>query len=147
MIMETEPQDPELISNLKDDVPRISPEIFVQLFDNHSKFDNFTVIDCRTAYEYNGGHIKGSLNYSPLKGKHVITNLYHRIWKSKSIYIFHCEFSVSRGPLSWRQFNEAHMQSINKDRPLHAFVLDGGYREFHKLYPNYCDGKFTPEKK
>lgn len=145
--MNAEPQDPETINVSKDDVPRISPDVFVQIFDDHSRFDNFVIIDCRTSFEYEGGHIKGSINFSPLKGKHVITNLYYKIWKPRSIYIFHCEFSVSRGPLAWRQFQEAHLKSFNKDLPLHAFVLDGGYRQFHKLYQNYCDGKYVPEKK
>ena len=28
---------------------------------------------------------------------------------------------------------------------LDAFVLNGGYRQFYALHPEYCDGEYIPE--
>lgn len=139
-----EPQDPKTFNNSKDDSPRISPTTLDQLIKDHPKFQNITIIDCRTEMEYEGGHIKGAINVGP-NNKEAMVNLYHEIWKPKSLYIFHCEFSLFRGPTGWSIFNEEHKKSTNKDLPLHAFVLNGGYREFHAKYPEQCDGGYVSE--
>lgn len=145
--MNDEPQDPETFNNSKDDSPRISPTQLCQLINDHSEFKNIFIIDCRSETEYKGGHIKGSINISSPNDKNVISNLYHEIWKPKTLYIFHCEFSLFRGPTGWSYFNEEHSKSVNKDLPLHAFVLNGGYREFHAKYPEQCDGGYVSEAK
>lgn len=58
------------------------------------------IIDCRYLYEYEGGHIENSLNFTNpfdlesmfFKGLSQIKN------KDNYIIIFHCEFSQKRGP-------------------------------------------------
>lgn len=143
--MAEEPQDPESFQISYSNEPRISPETFCQLFDDHSRFNSFIIIDCRSAREYEGGHIKGAIRCYPSENKSNITKLYKKIWKPKSIYIFHCEYSANRGPTGYCQFKEAHDKSINKNSPLHSFVLDGGYRKFYPKYTDYCEGGYVPE--
>lgn len=144
-IMGEEPQDPENFQIAYSNEPRISIDTFCQLFDDHSRFENFIVIDCRSAREYEGGHIKNAIRCYPSENKSNISKLYKKIWKPRSIYIFHCEYSANRGPTGLNQFTEAHNKSENKNMLLHAFVLDGGYRKFYAAHPEYCDGEYTPE--
>lgn len=124
---------------------RISDETFCKLFNDHSGFENFYIIDCRSAREYNGGHIKGAIRCNPFEQKSNIPNLYKQIFKSKSIFVFHCEFSVFRGPFAHQKFEMEHLISNNFNQPLYSFILDGGYRKFYSLHPDYCDGKYIPE--
>ena len=145
--MSDEPQDPKSFNNSKDNTPRISSSDLKKIIDDHSKFDNLTIIDCRSEIEYKGGHIKGAININSPSNGNGIADLYHQIWKPKSLYIFHCEFSLFRGPSAWCKFNEEHSKSENKDLLLHSFVLNGGYREFHAKYPEECDGGYVSEAK
>ena len=143
--MTEEPQDPETIKLSYTNEQRITHDTFCKLFDDHSRFDNFTVVDCRTEREYDGGHIKGAIRCHPFENPSNVPDLYQKIYKPRSIYIFHCEYSAYRGPTAWAMFTEAHQNSPNAQEPLHAFILDGGYREFYPLHPDYCDGKYVPE--
>ena len=145
--MSDEPQDPKTFTNFKDDTPRITPTDLDQLIKDHSNFSSITIIDCRSEIEYNGGHIKGAMNISSWNDKERIASLYREIWQPKSLYVFHCEFSLFRGPAAWRSFSGEHSKSANKGLPLHGFVLNGGYREFHAKYPEQCDGGYVSEAK
>lgn len=140
-----EPKDPETLDIPRSNEPRISDEILCKLLDDHSEFDDFIIIDCRSEREYKGGHIKGAIRCHPYEKQKNVENLYQKIWKPRSIYIFHCEYSQFRGPMAWDQFHMEHQFSHNYASPLHAFVLHGGYRKFYALHPEYCDGKYIPE--
>ena len=143
--MDEDSQEIEIINASKNEEPRISHEPFCKLFDNHSKFDNFFVIDCRSAREYNGGHIKGAIRYHPLEKNVTIADFYKKIWKPKSIFIFHCEYSVFRGPIACQKFSMEHLISNNYKDPLQSYILDGGDRKFYSLHPDYCEGRYVPE--
>jgi rhodanese-related sulfurtransferase len=79
--------------------------------DYKSLYDNVRIFDCRHLHEFNGGHIKGALNYPELE--RVKGTLFNRINNSDSkslgegdgnttettLVILHCEYSVKRGPL------------------------------------------------
>uniref|UniRef100_A0A8C4QA91 protein-tyrosine-phosphatase n=1 Tax=Eptatretus burgeri TaxID=7764 RepID=A0A8C4QA91_EPTBU len=93
------PVIPELDKSLK----YISPETMSMLL--HGKFedavDRFIIVDCRYPYEFAGGHIKGAVN-APTE-EYAGTLLFDTPSKPASparrlILIFHCEFSVNRGP-------------------------------------------------
>lgn len=122
-----------------------SIKTFIQLFVDHFRFDNFTIIDCREQYEYEGGQIKGAINFCPSKGEHIIKNLYHQIWEPRPIYIFSCEIS-QKPPNAWRQFKHEH-EITNENYLLHAFVLSGGFCKYFKQFPDYCVGKYVHEER
>ena len=143
--MQKEPTDPETLDLSNSPEKRISGDTFCKFFDHHEEFDDFTIIDCRTQREYDGGHIKGAIRCHPYEIENNIANLYNQIWKPRSLYIFHCEYSAFRGPTAYYDFAEAHSQSANRDEPLHIFVLDGGYRQFYADHPDYCEGGYVPE--
>ena len=140
---DNEPEDPPTLQISYSNFPRISGETFCKLFDDHSRFEGFTVIDCRTEREYNGGHIKGAIRCHPFESS--IEELYHKIWKPRCCYVFHCEFSQFRAPTSFRMWEEAHKNSPNKPLKMHSFILDGGYSQFYPQFPQYCDGAYTSE--
>ena len=60
----------------------------------------YTILDCRYPYEYDGGHIQGAVNIWEKEA------LLERFFKdpqrpaveSRAVIIFHCEFSSKRGP-------------------------------------------------
>lgn len=67
-----------------------------------SCYDKLTIIDCRFAYEYIGGHIQGATNMDTQEAvmKHFFPNGIDQFEQSdqRHIVIFHCEFSSHRGP-------------------------------------------------
>lgn len=65
--------------------------------------DEFTIIDCRYPYEYQGGHIRGAMNLwnKDLLVERFFKELHHPSDNKRSIFIYHCEFSSKRGPDMW----------------------------------------------
>ena len=125
--------------------PRISGQTFCQLFDDHSQFDDFFIVDCRTEREYEGGHIKTAIRCHPLENSKNIPNLYHKFWSSNACFIFHCEFSSIRGPTAYRLFLTEHNNSANSNQSFNTFILDGGYSEFYAEHEDYCIGTYVAE--
>jgi M-phase inducer tyrosine phosphatase len=71
------------------------------------KLAAYHIIDCRFDYEYNGGHIPGALNINTtsaleeyLLGKNALKPKPSTSGdaNSKTVLIFHCEFSAKRAP-------------------------------------------------
>lgn len=67
---------------------------------------------------------------------------------SKTVIIFHCEFSQHRGPKMYRALREI-------DRRLHIdfypqlfyneiYLLEGGFKDFYSKYPQLCEGTYVP---
>ncbi|XP_055716107.1 M-phase inducer phosphatase-like isoform X2 [Phlebotomus papatasi] len=111
---------------------------------------SFKIIDCRYPYEYEGGHIAGSVNlYTQeqileelVTSKTEVTNADEN---KRQILVFHCEFSSERGPKLSR-FLRSHDRHCNEDSypALHypeMYLLHGGYKEFYETYPDLCDPK------
>jgi len=78
------------------------------------------------------------------KNKKNIENL----MQSKTVIIFHCEFSRLRGPKMYRNLREV-------DRRLHEnfypylfyneiYLLEGGFKDFYSKYPQLCVGTYLP---
>lgn len=128
------------------DEPRITHDTFCSLFDDHSNFDDFIVVDCRSLREYEGGHIKGSIRWHPNDRNYPVEDFFEKVWKPKTLYVFHCEYSEYRGVIAWEKFSRTHTFSNKRNEPLTALVLDGGYKQFYKLHPDYCDGEYVSEK-
>ncbi|NXF25243.1 MPIP2 phosphatase, partial [Rhodinocichla rosea] len=102
------------------------------------------VVDCRYPYEYEGGHVKGAVNL-PLQ-RDVEEFLLERPivpqeGGKRVIVIFHCEFSVERGPKMCKFLRERD-RSCHEYPRLHypeLYVLKGGYREFFSQFPGHCE--------
>ncbi|XP_068854496.1 M-phase inducer phosphatase 2-like [Aphelocoma coerulescens] len=124
----------------------ISPETLAAVLAGHfsSSIESSLVVDCRYPYEYEGGHVKGAVNL-PLQRDVEESLLEQPIVPLDSsrrvIVIFHCEFSVERGPKMCKFLRE-------RDRRCHEYpqlhypelyVLKGGYREFFLQFPSHCE--------
>ncbi|KAM4752416.1 M-phase inducer phosphatase 2-like [Cyanocitta cristata] len=124
----------------------ISPETLAAVLTGHfsSSIESSIVADCRYPYEYEGGHVKGAVNL-PLQRDVEELLLEQPIVPLDSskrvIVIFHCEFSVERGPKMCKFLRE-------RDRRCHEYpqlhypelyVLKGGYREFFFQFPSHCE--------
>ncbi|XP_062369532.1 M-phase inducer phosphatase 2-like [Cinclus cinclus] len=124
----------------------ISPGTLVAVLTGHfsSFLESSIVVDCRYPYEYEGGHITGAVNL-PLQRdveEFLLEQPSVALDSSKRvIVIFHCEFSVERGPKMCKFLRE-------RDRSCHEYpqlqypelyVLNGGYREFFFQFPSHCE--------
>jgi rhodanese-related sulfurtransferase len=105
-------------------------------------FNSIVIIDARFAYEYDGGHIRGSVNV-PDPGE--LRSRFFADPASRTLFVFHCEFSRVRGPSLAGFFREID-RSVNVYPKLHyqnVYILDGGYAEFFRRFPEACDGGYT----
>ncbi|ORY04928.1 Rhodanese-like protein, partial [Basidiobolus meristosporus CBS 931.73] len=122
-----------------------------------SRYDKLEIVDCRFPYEYEGGHIEGAVNLNTKEEleKYFFVNI---STGTRTVVIFHCEFSAHRGPRM-----ALHLRS--KDRELNSenypslyfpeiYIVEGGYRKFYEEYGHFCvpqdyiemsDAKFTHE--
>ena len=62
--------------------------------------------------------------------------------------VFHCEFSVNRGPYMAQIFR-GFDRELNKEKYPELFypniyILDGGYKKFFAEYSDFCDGGYVP---
>ena len=118
------------------DIPSIAPSTLTQILTDCSH--DVTILDCRYPYEYQGGHIIGAKNlYSNhlveeefLSGKQPLAS----VVSSSKILVFHCEFSIERGPAMARFLRgEDRALNIASYPALHypeIYLLDGGYKAF-----------------
>lgn len=131
-------------------LPRIDEDEMFKIVNgeyNH-EFDEFIIIDCRFNYEFEGGHINGSLNISSQKdleqkfitSKLNSTNSINN--DKKKLLIFHCEFSIFRGPTMASHLRKCD-RILNSDHyPFLSYpdivVLEGGYKNFFDKYKANC---------
>lgn len=91
---------------------------------------SFQVIDCRYPYEYEGGHIKNAINiFMPSKLEEGLLRN-----PTKTILIFHCEFSQKRGPNLYRTLRRQD-RACNIYPNLHypeMYLLEGGFKKFYE---------------
>ncbi|ORY07875.1 Rhodanese-like protein [Basidiobolus meristosporus CBS 931.73] len=130
--------------NSKDDtLKRITPQTLSEVLSGKFRdaYDKLEVVDCRFPYEYEGGHIEGALNLNTKEDleKHFFVNI---PTSTRTIVIFHCEYSAQRGP-------RMALYLRNKDRELNIenypnlyfpelYIVDGGYRKFYEEFRDFC---------
>ncbi|KAM6345505.1 M-phase inducer phosphatase 2 [Podargus strigoides] len=128
------------------DLKYISPETMVAVLAGQfsSLIASCVVVDCRYPYEYEGGHIKGAINLPLAQDAEELLlkkPLVPLRASKRVILIFHCEFSLERGPRMCRFIREKD-RACNEYPHLHypeLYVLKGGYREFFPQYQTYCE--------
>ncbi|KAI0070358.1 hypothetical protein K474DRAFT_1608847 [Panus rudis PR-1116 ss-1] len=137
----------------EDGLMRITPKTLNDLLDGvySSQIVDYTIIDCRFDYEYNGGHIPGAININTTAGveEFLLGNAVSKPVPStsgdpmkKNVLVFHCEFSAKRAPTFAK-----HLRS--KDRALNnhlypkihypeVYILEGGYCAYYKASSTRC---------
>ena len=132
------------IAGKHSDLKSISVDTMAQLVRGtySDEVAEYTVVDCRYPYEYEGGHVRGAVN---LYTKDSVKGLLDTpaTTEKRHILVFHCEFSSERGPKMYR-----HLRS--EDRTLNAehyprlnypevYLLHGGYKAFYEAHSDLCD--------
>ena len=121
------------------DVQYITPQTLESLLtDTNKQGDkNVLIIDCRYPYEFNGGHIQGTVNIYTKETIHeelLSSSSRHR--NERTIVIFHCEFSSERAPNMYRFLREqdraAHADCYPQLHYPEMYVLHGGYKAFYE---------------
>ena len=123
-------------------LPRINQDTLVDIINGkyNGTYDNYMLIDCRFEYEFNGGHIEGAENYND---KDTLARaLFDTAPSSKTLLIFHCEYSQQRAPLMAqhirkhdRAYNAAQYPKLTFPE---VYILDGGYSAFFKVHRSRC---------
>merc|ERR1719464_884284 len=89
------------------------------------------VIDVR-GDDYEGGHIPGCRNIPCGQFKPKVDALVKEMIKTKKLVVFHCMYSMTRGPLCARLF----ASKVGKDEDLEIRILENGFRGwFEGGYP------------
>ncbi|XP_014358549.2 M-phase inducer phosphatase 1-B isoform X1 [Papilio machaon] len=114
----------------------------------HTSISQYQVIDCRYPYEFDGGHILGAVNlYTPEQILTLVNEPLPKSGDKRSILIFHCEFSLERGPKLSRFLRSNDRAKNQENYPsLHypeIYLLHEGYRAFYKRYPALCSAGYT----
>ncbi|KAF9975401.1 cell division cycle- protein [Actinomortierella ambigua] len=123
---------------------RISGTTLVQVLEGHYKhqYEELMLIDCRFGYEYKGGHIRGAINIHNKKELERALFGSSPLINKKVLVILHCEFSCERGPGMARHLRSMDRTANSINYPAlfypELYVLNGGYSQFFKDYPDYC---------
>jgi M-phase inducer tyrosine phosphatase len=120
----------------------------------HLKTSNhpIVIIDCRFDYEFNHGHIKGAINineHALLERTFFTLNDMEKLRQhmtSRTILVFHCEFSEVRAPSLWRMLREFDRKFNLHHWPKLCFpemyLLEKGFSAFYKNFPELCVGGY-----
>lgn len=91
--------------NVRDDpLRRITVDTMVDVLSGNYKehYDELIVVDCRFAYEFEGGHIADAVNYNSIDVLEDEFNVQDgprpEIEDKRRLIVFHCEFSAHRAP-------------------------------------------------
>ncbi|KAH9386962.1 uncharacterized protein NEMAJ01_1858 [Nematocida major] len=108
----------------------------------------FLLVDCRFAYEFEGGHIHTALNISSKKDMNFLfRKLLHKKEKKKFVIILYCEYSSVRAPrMALFLRNQDRLQSTYPELLFpNVYVMEGGYKDFFRSYPEMCVPRnYTP---
>lgn len=83
----------------EESLPRITKETMIDILNGkyEGPYDQSLIVDCRFEYEYEGGHIEGAINVN--SKEELAKQLFEPATSSRTLLIFHCEYSAHRAPL------------------------------------------------
>jgi len=143
----TKTSQPELNCLCPETVAKLISGDFIDLY------ERILIVDCRFEYEYQGGHIKGALNFpkeDDVDRYFIKDNSFHT-YGDKLCIVFHCEFSSHRGPKSYKRVRASDRRLNEPNYPdlyyPEMYLLEGGYKQFFKDYPALCDPQAYVEMK
>ncbi|KAI4202737.1 MAG: hypothetical protein LQ350_002403 [Teloschistes chrysophthalmus] len=132
---------PHFMAN-EESIPRITKETMIDVLDGkyQEPYDQSLIVDCRFEYEYEGGHIDGAINVN--SKEELASKLFDPVSTSRTLLIFHCEYSAHRAPLM-AKFLRQRDRAVNAHRyPLltypEVYILDGGYSSFFQDHRYRC---------
>ena len=107
---------------------------------------DFTIIDCRYPYEYNGGHIENATN---IWNRDQLREFYYSCASQeptadnkRRIIVFHCEFSSERGPKMSRFLRQLDRDNHKDTYPALSFpevyLLHKGYKAMYEQFTSLC---------
>lgn len=140
---------PILENSKHNDLASISPQTLTDLINGNynDKIGKFMILDARYPYEYNGGHIANA--ESAYVKESMIEKLFNTPITSPDgkpvVLVFHCEFSIERGPKLMREIREKD-RALNKASYPNLFypeiyLLEGGYKNFYESNESFCEPK------
>nr|XP_022336117.1 M-phase inducer phosphatase 2-like [Crassostrea virginica] len=138
------PTIPGKHADLKSITPETVTDLLVGKYDD--VIGSYQIIDCRYPYEYEGGHIKGAVNFYKEMDVETIMSSQgsHEAQAGKRhILIFYCEFSSERGPKMYRNIRKAD-RSLNQDQypklnfP-EMYLIHNGYKSFFESQKIFCE--------
>jgi rhodanese-related sulfurtransferase len=116
---------------------RVSVETVAQLLDGrYPDLQAPWIFDCRFAYEFYGGHIRGA-NHAPSVEEVSRVVFAEPGNLANTPLIFHCEFSQQRAPAMVKALR-AHASSLGAVLPP-LYIMKGGYHDFFRARPELCD--------
>jgi M-phase inducer tyrosine phosphatase len=122
------------------DYERIDPGDLAALMRDCRPYATLVIVDCRSAYEYQGGHIQSARH---CQAAPEFEQLFRDAYAAGACFVFHCEFSQFRGPAGLEAFREV-VRGQGAACPA-LFVLDKGYRGFYSRYRELCCAGYTPQ--
>jgi hypothetical protein len=117
----------------------------------NGKYDDvigkYMILDARYPYEYEGGHIQSA--QSSYETKSLLERIFSEPLKCEDgkrvVLIFHCEFSIERGPRLMREVREmdrlVNKMSYPKLFYPEIYLLEGGYKMFYENHLQFCEPK------
>lgn len=111
---------------------------------------SYTIVDCRYPYEYEAGHIEGSVNIYNIEliQQTMMDHLIDTVPKiqidtdKRNILVFHCEFSWERGPNLSRVLRRLDRMCNKEHYPAlyypEIYLLQGGYEKFYSEQKEFC---------
>lgn len=123
-----------------EDYERIDASDLASLMNDCKPFEKLAIVDCRSRFEYNGGHIRSARRCQAVPD---FEQLFQDAYAPHACFVFHCEFSRIRAPAGLSVFRtvvEKHAAVLPR-----LFVLDKGYRNFYAMYSDLCVSGYTPQ--
>lgn len=107
----------------------------------------FLILDARYPYEYSGGHIMNA--ESSYEKEAIIRKLFNEPMfcddGKRVVLVFHCEFSIERGPKLMREIREFDRLMNKHCYPKlfypEIYLLEGGYKSFFDNHMTMCEPK------
>ncbi|KAJ9099617.1 hypothetical protein QFC19_005855 [Naganishia cerealis] len=125
--------------------PRIEADELKKVLagDYENTFDEVVIVDCRFEYEFNGGHIDGAVNLMTQEDLENYFMTEKRLGsKAKRLCVFHCEFSVFRGPTMAGHLRKLDRIANSDSYPHLSYpdivILEGGYEKFFSKHISHC---------
>ncbi|XP_062851158.1 M-phase inducer phosphatase 2 [Trichomycterus rosablanca] len=142
----TKPPALPTVNGKHQDLKYITPEIMCAAINGQftDVVERLFIIDCRYPYEFEGGHIKGALNFhheDQVEECFFKQPILPEFSDKRVLLVFHCEFSSERGPRMCRFVRERD-RILNEYPNLHypeLYILKGGYKDFFPLYQMECE--------
>lgn len=144
MFDDLEPLDEQELNMSHDStLPHISGSEMVKMLKDPGM--KTIIIDCRFRYEYDGGHIAGAINFDNV---YQLMRVVKRFKGIDCNIVFHCEFSMNRGPTIASLFRQKDREMNRHCYPKidyqNVYILNGGYSRFYREYSDMCVGEYTP---